>query len=545
MITLFKTERGVRMEYDVIDGIPIMKEKYNNPFDNLYQMVYYCFSLSDLHDTNALMVLANFPDNIATGTYPLLSAFDVNTRNTFLAKQYFNSLEVSADDSWMDFDEKKLLSLLQDPFFQEYNATIRNTIVNNKKIRKYPFLEIYTLLKLESIAICNLPCNRTADFWYEWCYLDHIDNYLWRFKWFGIISDVYAIRGKNWFYDTNKFYPTLGFDPCMFKWACYGIFSCKKADKLSSDLLKKDLIDLYSELLIQSARCDAIDKNSDYLEFIQDKINNYDTENLKKLNEEVKLLKHRNQQLQNNNKILKNTQSILMKEIHKLVSDPSRTEDEKADAIAKKIYAMMPDEVFDNNKSSYNFSDIWDRFSSETRADINRSIRFFTEMDSIDIALFLMIRNVEREMAHHFFEPYQSSNIFNKVKGTLCTKKKYLKTHEALSNNMNHPTMGNIPFIGRALQETAALEASPVINAFSKFLKNSRIPFCEICKSIDTYRVGVNKNKIVEIRNIFAHGNDDKNNTYDKSSYMDVSKFLYEPPIRILFRIIIYSKLKS
>ena len=53
MITLFKTERGVRMEYDVIDGIPIMKEKYNNPFDNLYQMVYCCFSLSDLHDTNA------------------------------------------------------------------------------------------------------------------------------------------------------------------------------------------------------------------------------------------------------------------------------------------------------------------------------------------------------------------------------------------------------------------------------------------------------------------------------------------------------------
>lgn len=223
-------------------------------------------------------------------------------------------------------------------------------------------MEIYTLLKLESIAICNLPYNRTVDFWYEWCYLDHIDNYLWRFKWFGIISDVYAIRGKNWFYDTNKFYPTLGFDPCMFKWACYGIFSCKKADKLSSDLLKKDLIDLYSELLIQSARCDAIDKNSDYLEFIQDKINNYDTENLKKLNEEVKLLKHKNQQLQNNNKTLENALSILTKEIHKLVSDPSRTEDEKADAIAKKIYAMMPDEVFDNNKSSYNFSDIWDRF---------------------------------------------------------------------------------------------------------------------------------------------------------------------------------------
>ena len=109
------------MEYDVIDvidGIPIMKEKYNNPFDNLYQMVYYCFSLSDLHDTNALMILANFPDNIATETYPLLSAFDVNTRNTFLAKQYFNSFEVSANDSWMDFDEKKLLSLLQDPFFK-------------------------------------------------------------------------------------------------------------------------------------------------------------------------------------------------------------------------------------------------------------------------------------------------------------------------------------------------------------------------------------------------------------------------------------------
>lgn len=106
------------MEYDVIDGIPIMKEKYNNPFDNLYQMVYYCFSLSDLHDTNALMVLANSPDNIATETYPLLSAFDVNTRNTFLAKQYFNSLEVSANDSWMDFDEKNYFLSYKILFFK-------------------------------------------------------------------------------------------------------------------------------------------------------------------------------------------------------------------------------------------------------------------------------------------------------------------------------------------------------------------------------------------------------------------------------------------
>lgn len=118
---IIQNERGVRMEYDVIDvidGIPIMKEKYNNPFDNLYQMVYYCFSLSDLHDTNALMILANFPDNIATETYPLLSAFDVNTRNTFLAKQYFNSFEVSANDSWMDFDEKNYFLSYKILFFK-------------------------------------------------------------------------------------------------------------------------------------------------------------------------------------------------------------------------------------------------------------------------------------------------------------------------------------------------------------------------------------------------------------------------------------------
>lgn len=526
--------------------------KFTNPFKNLYEMVDYFYSIATSKNTEQLEVFADYKFAQNKERYPILENFYDTGKEVFLLFAYLESIQPKPDDPWMKFNEKELNHLLCDPFFQEYNDTICYdgkdvSLIKNysnllKGHRKYPFLEIYTLMKLQSIAICNLPNTSLTMIWYEWFYKDYILEYIWNLWWYNIIADVYIKKGKNWFYDTAMYYPTLGLDACMYKWACLGITACHKTKRLESKALKKDLTDLYSELLIASVRSGSLEKNQMFLNYIQEEIANFDDVEIDQLQKKMESLKHENQKLLNDKATMEKTMDTLRKEIAKLETDTTRTDDEKVESIARRIYAMMPDETSQLNKSNHNFSEIWDKLSDETKQDINRSVRFFQDMESVDVALFLMIRNVEREFARHFFDPFQESSSFKKMGISICSNHQFVKTHDALKDTKNHPTMGNIPFIGKALKSKVALQSSTVISAFAKFLGKSTDNFCDICQSIESYRVGLSKKRIVDIRNIFAHGNTDKNKAYDKSSYIDVARFLYEPPLQILFRLVINSK---
>lgn len=520
-------------------------------FANLYEMVHYFYSISDANDINQLESFADWEFAQHKDRYPFLKEFDESTRERLLVNAYFGGKESQSDDSWMDFDEEKMNILLHEPFFQEYNDTITYTgkeysLVKDKTRglmlieggRKYPFLEIYTILKLESIAICTLEDRMLMMMWYDWCYKDFIVYYIWNFKWYDIIADVYIKKGRNWFYDTNTFYPQLGLDAAMYRWACYGIEACHLTNRMESKILKREMTDLLSELLIASARSGALERNQPFIDEIKESVTNFEDIDIERLN---KKMQHESQQYLNDKATLENTLTVLRKEIAKLEGDSTRPDDEKAEVIAKKIYAMMPDASKDND-TEYEFSKIWERLSDETRRDINRSVRFFHELESVDVALFLMIRNVERECARHFFEPFQESDLFKKIGSSICDHRHFSKTNDALMDTKNHPTMGTIPYIGKAINSETALKSSKAIASFSEFLGTSCEAFCEICRNIGKYRVGLKKNKIVDIRNIFAHGNADTNHAYDKSSYEDVVKFLYEPPLEVMFRIVMNSK---
>ncbi len=523
-------------------------------FANLYEMVHYFYSISASNDIDQLEAFADWEFAQHKDRYPFLKEFNESTRERLLVNAFFESQESRSGDSWMNFDEEKLNILLHESFFQDYNDTIsykdndyslvkdktRGLLLLNEG-RKYPFLEIYTLLKLESIAICNLENRMLIMMWYDWCYKDYIVDYIWTFKWYGIIADVFIKKGRNWFYDTNTFYPNLGLDAAMYRWACYGIEACHLTNRMESKILKREMTDLLSELLIASARSGALERNQAFINEIQEAITNFDEIEIEQLNKKMEFLQHENQKLLNDKVTMENTMGVLRKEIAKLELDSTRTDDEKAEVIAKKIYAMMPDASKDNG-TEYEFSKIWERLSDETRRDINRSVRFFQELESVDVALFLMIRNVERECARHFFEPFQESDLFKNMGSSICQHRYFSKTNDALMDTKNHLTMGTIPYIEKAINSETALKSSKAIASFSEFLGTSCEAFCEICRNIGKYRVGLKKNKIVDIRNIFAHGNADTNHAYDKSSYEDVVKFLYEPPLEVMFRIVMNSK---
>lgn len=50
--------------------------------------------------------------------------------------------------------------------------------------------------------------------------------------------------------------------------------------------------------------------------------------------------------------------------------------------------------------------------------------------------------------------------------------------------------MGNIPFIGKAMTDVKAQEASDIIKAFRIFLGDKRDTFVSICKTLDAYKLG-------------------------------------------------------
>ena len=101
--------------------------------------------------------------------------------------------------------------------------------------------------------------------------------------------------------------------------------------------------------------------------------------------------------------------------------------------------------------------------------------------------------------------------------------------------------MGNIPFIGRAMNDRRALEASNIINAFSTFLGEKKEAFIDICDALDTYRIGTDRFRLVDLRNGIAHGDDNVTTKIDKICYEDVRKILYEPPVQILIKVIMNS----
>ena len=510
-------------------------DKYNG-FANLLEMVdfYYNLSLSD--DKNKLLHYTYLNDDTSF-IYPLTIINSINDANE------------EDNDSWLNFDETNMNRLLNENFFSEYVNTVYHDSIKSKSRddsieppcitgkRKYPFIEIYAFHKLQSIVISKFNDDELENIWFDWCINDTIDAHIWSCHWYNIISDVYVSKGKNWFYKYQE-----GLDALLYKWACYGIASCKKTGKLNDTVLKNDLIDLHSELLIKCVRTESLDDNNDILTYLQDCISNFNTEDIAKLNEKLSSLKHENIMLSNDKEILNKSINVLKEQIFKLEMDKDRSDAEKTEAIAKRIYAMMPEEHGKENKSSHEFTEIWSRLSKETKEDINRSVRFFEEIESVDVAIFLMIRNIEREFAQNFFKPFHNSSSFTKIKDSFCTDNRYSRTHAMLNNTEEYPTMGSIPFIGRAVANRKAIDSSKVIQGFASFLGDSKQPFIEICKSIDSYKIGVKKNKIVDIRNIFAHGNEDNIEAYDKSSYNDLSHLLYEPPLKILFRIIKNSK---
>ena len=527
------------------------------PFNNMLELIKYFFHLAYTSDMNELtyFLIADDETDEQKKIYSCLPLYECLIRATI-----FNSLSPQFSKFWMEFDKNELDKLLKDPFFDDYHIIIERDyddyprlIGKDKNIsnfsREYPLLELYSFVKLQSIAAQKLPEETTLDMQWIWKNLDLISD-LNHFGFYEIIADVYKRMGMEWFTARGKT------DSIMYEWTCMAINSCIITKKIPYKNLRNDLNNLYSELQIVFTANGTNEQNQDIVDMVIDSLNyieksNSNIENkslellslkIRLLQNELTLFRKENANLKYEYNKLKEGYDLLKDQVKVLQYDTERSDDDKVEAISRRINSLFPNSIAVNTDIA-KFSAIYSSLKPSTQQDLKSAISLIDNFKGYDLALLQLTRSVEREFIVNFIAPFQESNFYYAIEEPYCDKKRYSLTHKILIVG-NNPTMGNIPFLGRAVLDSKAMKASNLIEAFSMFLEDNREPFAKICKDLGEYEIGIKNFKLVDLRNGIAHGDDDVTQEIDQDTYKQVNKMLFEPPMQILTNIIKYSMKK-
>ena len=527
-----------------------------NPFKNLLEMIAFYHGIAERNDPDELDAFLDNEYSKSRDQYSkIVNAEDIDY---FIIHSIVDSVNENNsqrnNEEWMKFDAEALEEMLQKPFFDEYNAlivhrekdlregTLRQTSERMKPMkifsRDYGMLELYTYTRLQAQAACVLSDHRTNMMWYLWCFHDVIEQ-LYECGFYTCIGQTYRRYGKEWF-SRSKMNGSK-FEPILFKWAAYAIYAAHRAETVEGGKLKNDLVDLLSEFVLSAALTEKMSLEAEIALWLKNAIVHFDDEQDTLLQDRIAGLEHENYQLKKDYETLQKNYETLRGQIEDMQEDHTRTDDEKIDAILKRIYTFMPEDIsFDQD--AYRLADIWERFSPATQKDIRTSLALYEKMKTPDLAALVFVSSLEREMKRNFFEPFKESAAFKKIKNKFCPNKNLLDVHRALAEIDRHPTLGNIPFIKKAILSQQSKRDSAVVAAFAQFLGKDREDFCSICDAIEKYRLGTKKYTVVKLRNGLAHGDEAVKEGCDERCYHDLMKMFYEPPIQIMFSIIAHSK---
>lgn len=435
---------------------------------------------------------------------------------------------------WLD-DKSKLQELLGDEFFDEFRQSSDSTILS-KLSRPYAGIELYIYYKIQSIATNFISIEKSSLIAGIWLWNDKIED-IYNFGWYGIIANVYNNFGIHWFCDRDS-------DPILYKFAYYALMSCKKLNYIHNDKIKEELTQLFAELNISLKIHDLFQKNQDIIDLIKEATVRFDDDLLGNLQKKLSALKNENLALINKNKQLTDGISTLRQQISELQKS-NIYDDAKIEKMIYQIYSLSPlNSDYEENLNK--FKSIWNKISPSTKKDIKQSVKLYEDFKSVDLAILPLMRSLEYEFSRNFIQPFHESPYYLEIKKFTCKNPKYYITHNCLiKRGSSHPTIGNIPYIGKCIDNQDILHDSILFQNLSKFLGDKKIVFCEICKNIDTYSIGTKDLKLVDIRNSIAHGDITRIENIDERCYKDISALLYEPPVRLLFSIIENSKIEK
>ena len=516
LLQLAPTASGERL-------VPYETVVYRNPFKSMLEMVTCYNEIYQTRDIDRLKAFLSYSSD---------NEFNISHFHMFhqlVLQMFFDVNNPKKDYDWMNFDHKEIESILENEFFAEYNRVIRPSIKYYK--RAFPYLDVYSFIRLQSYATTVLPQNFLWDINYIWIFEDFVAHMM-TIGFYETISWAYKSLGFHWFANEAEK------DPMRYKWACLALLACKKTGTLDDEILKSDLLAINKELVLALSARGTFEKNKEIFDFIQDCIINFNSEKIYQLGKKVEKLQNEKTQLLNEKQKNEELLLTLRNQIKELQRTNDKFDVDKIEEISQRINILSPqnDEFDDRLKV---FERVWNKLDKTTRKDIKLSISMFELFDSFDLAMFPMIRSLEHEMNENFFIPFHYSKYYSEAGIPQCNNNIYLKTHEALIKKFKtHPTMGNINYIGRAVNDKRACYASNIINAFNQFLGNKRKAFVDICVALENFRIGTQRLRLVDLRNGIAHGDDHITTGIDKNCYEDVRKVLYEPPVEILIKVI-------
>lgn len=518
------------------------------PCKNLLEFIKYFLEAYYNQDLEQLDFLIDSELSKYTEKYKQYKQYKTDEMFRFTIKMFYRDdlKRPYQQKEWLDFDKSNLNILLEDSFFDDYcRGVIRETpnrsfsdrdfIISALDRLNYPYIEFYTYYKVLSKAASLLDYNRTHILWYYLCYEDLINQII-EGKFYSIISDIYSKYGWEWF-SRNKYGDEPPFDALLYKWGYYAILAAKKKLLKDSIELKADLIDLYTEFCMKCVQSEESSTKNELIEFFKSEIKNFDNDQFYDMDKKLQISEHKFESLKQDYKTLENSYRKTLENIKLFQSINELDNHDKEIRILKHIYSCLP-ESFNDKSPIKGFENIWDQISEETRLDIYQSINLFDLMHDTEFSILALLRSIERELELNFFMPFRKSAKFKTISDFSCTIKKVEKTHIAL---LKPVTLGTVPFIGRLLRKKCYVESSKVLQAFSEFLGEKQDVFIKICSDMDKYKVGKDSISIINIRNGIAHGDPEITENCDESCYKEVIRLVYEPPIKILFSIIINS----
>lgn len=525
-----------------IGGIPIRKRPpFCLPCNNLLEFIEYFLDAYHNKDLEQLDFLID--SGLSKYSSNQQKQYATDKMFEFTLDMYFRD-DLSRDyqqNKWLDFDKSKLNTLLKDAFFDDYcTGVIRGTTNRDDLIKvieeyDYHYIEFYTFYKVLSEAAVLLEYNRTHMLWWYLCFEDLIEQ-LFGLGFYSIINNIYQKYGWSWFsINRHGFEPS--FDAIMYKWGYYSIFAAKKTGIKDNKKLRSDLIDLYTEFCIKCAQSEKSSMNDELIDFFKEAINHFDDDVLQIMELKLQKTQHKSETLKQDYESLKLSYMTALENIKLFQSMDDLEDNDKEVRILKNIYLCLP-KVLDIENPIDGFNDVWEKVSKDSRRDIYQSINLFDLMHDTEFSILALLRSIERELELNFFVPFRKSAKFKSISDLSCTTKKVEKTHIALQKPV---TLGTVPFIGRSLRKKDYVESSSVLKAFFEFLGEKQDIFIKICSDMDKYKVGKDSISIINIRNGIAHGDPEITENCDESCYKEVIRLVYEPPIKILFSIIINS----
>lgn len=485
--------------------------------------------------------------------------------NSFKRQKYVReylkkgSQEEKLFNNWMDFDKDELNRLLYDSFFDEFCEVYfyyENLILDRENIIKkimendYENIEFYIYYKTLSVAAELLDEDRTMMLWRFLCHDDMILTVI-QLRYFSILSRIYRKFGWSWFSTDLFICRENTIDSILYKWAYYAICAEKNMADSNHIQLKKDFNDLFVEFCMKCAQSDSGQTEEDLIKFFIEEMNHFDEDDLKqskeaddKKNQMISKLQaktveqsHTILSLKKDIESLKRSYASTLKNIGLIQNEKDTDTNEKINRILNHLFACLPEQL-KGELVKKKFGEVWDDLSIHSREDITRSIELFEMMQDSEFSTLALLRSVERELELNIFKPFRESDAFKNIERLECTLKKVESTHKSLQRPV---TLGSIPFIGRDVNNERYIQESSVLQAFAQFLGDKKEVFTEICRSIDQYKIDNGMKSIVDLRNGIAHGDATITEFCDESCYHDVCKFIYEPPIQIMFSIILHS----